>query len=471
MNKWRISLNILLIAMFMGCASTKDKAEGLSLMGAIEESAQKIASELPAKSRVVIVAFESENPALSDYIMEELTGALFDRSIEIADRKNLDYVYKELNFQMSGDVNDETALSIGKFLGAQMVITGDFVDQGGSYRLRTSAINAETALRASVPRLDVKKNPELTKLIKSMAGGKTEEITSKYGVSEQTLPQTAGTFLDRGIMFASRSEYDEAIADFSEALKINPNLAAAYLLRGRALFASVSYVKSVSGNFAGVEAISTWQGPSLGKAEALDRAIADFTRALSMDPNNAQIYLERGQILIEKQDYDRAILDFNQSIQLNPSYWAYNNRGLAYNNKGQYNTAIPDFDQALKIYPSGAVAYLNRGNSYLDSNNPDRAIADYNMAIQLDPNYMLAYHNRALAYLRKNDYDNAIAGFTRSLQMDPNFLDAYNNRGYSYYRKGDYDAAIADFETLLRIDPNHSYARVNLDNARRERGW
>jgi len=70
---------------------------GLSLMDAIEQTAEKITGDLPAGSRrVAIVAFESANDNLSDYIMEELTGALFDRKIEVADRQNLEFVYKEL---------------------------------------------------------------------------------------------------------------------------------------------------------------------------------------------------------------------------------------------------------------------------------------------------------------------------------------------------------------------------------------
>jgi hypothetical protein len=60
--------------------------------------------------------------------MEELTGALVDRGMEVADRQNLEFVYKELNFQMSGEVSDEEVVSIGKFLGADMVITGSLRD-------------------------------------------------------------------------------------------------------------------------------------------------------------------------------------------------------------------------------------------------------------------------------------------------------------------------------------------------------
>ena len=155
-------LNVLVL--LSACATGGRAADGLSLMEAIEQSAEKIAGELPRGSRVAIVAFESVHDNLSNYIMEELTGALFDRGIEVADRRNLAYVFQELNFQMSGAVSDETAKSVGKFLAADMVITGDFTDLDSLYRYRTSAINVETAVRASITRFDVRNDQTMRRM-------------------------------------------------------------------------------------------------------------------------------------------------------------------------------------------------------------------------------------------------------------------------------------------------------------------
>jgi hypothetical protein len=118
------------------------------LRDAVEQSAKKIVEELPPKSRVAIVAFESPNDNLSGYILDELAGALVERGMEAADRRNLDYVYKELNFQASGEVSEKTAQSIGKFLGAQLVITGQLASQSKNYRYRASAIHRESLANA-----------------------------------------------------------------------------------------------------------------------------------------------------------------------------------------------------------------------------------------------------------------------------------------------------------------------------------
>ncbi|MDR1576538.1 MAG: tetratricopeptide repeat protein, partial [Treponema sp.] len=66
---------------------------------------------------------------------------------------------------------------------------------------------------------------------------------------EEAAPKTAETFLDRGIAFAVRGEYDRAVADFSEAIDRAPDLRAAWMLRGRAWYAGASHVTGVGDNF------------------------------------------------------------------------------------------------------------------------------------------------------------------------------------------------------------------------------
>ncbi|MDR3146958.1 MAG: tetratricopeptide repeat protein [Treponema sp.] len=309
-----------MLAVFTSCATAGSGGEGLSLAEAIEWSAENIAADLSAGSRVAIVAWESPSAGLSDYIMEELTGALVDRGMEVADRQTLEYVYRELKLQMSGEVSDESARSIGKFLGTDLVITGQLTELGGPYRYRASAVHVESATRDSVTRLDVRGDAATRRLVAALASQKTAVRTASYGEGG-----TAGAFLDRGITLASQGEYDSAIADFTEALRLNPNLAAAYSNRGSAYWYKEDY----------------------------DRAITDYTQAIRLDPNYAKAYNMRGSAYRDKGDYDRAIADYNQAIRLDPNYvWAYVNRGVAYYIKKDYNRAIADYEAALRIDPN-----------------------------------------------------------------------------------------------------------------------
>jgi tetratricopeptide (TPR) repeat protein len=407
MKKDALRIAVCLAALALSaCASMGGGEDGLSLDQAIERSAEQICAELPAGSRVVIAAWESPGEGFSDYLMEELSGALSDRGLELADRRNLAYVYGELNLPVSGDLSDKNARSVGKFLGALIVLTGQFTEQGGSYRYRANAIRVENAVRGSVISLEVRGDEETRRLVRALAGRKT--AVKADGAEGLTRPQTAGTFLDRGLLFAGRSDWDTAIADFTEAVRLDGDYAAAYYSRG------IAY---------------------------------------------------RG-----KGDPDRAIADYNQAIRLDGDYaYAYYIRGNAYYNKREYDRAIEDYTGAIRLDGDYALAYNNRGAAYDDKGDHDRAIADYTEAIRLDPAYAYAYNNRGVAYRNKGEHDRAIADYTQAIRLDGAYAAAYNNRGIAYHNKGDLDRAIADYEAALRIDPNYAAAKNNLERARRAR--
>jgi tetratricopeptide (TPR) repeat protein len=474
-------LIIFIFGVLISCASSSGGfnrenenlfEDGLSLDDAIEQSAVKIIDELPIETRISIVAFSSEHDNLSNYIMDELTGALIDGNLEVADRRNLAYVYRELNFQMSGEVSDETAISIGKFLGAPYVITGQFVKVGGRYRYRLAGINVETAIQESSTRLNVRFDRTLQNFIADIKQMPVVTASADYGNSQNTLPKTAGAYLDRGILFASRGDYNMAVQEFTEAIKLDNKLSSAYLLRGRAYFATASYVTSVGENFGNVTTtITNGMNVSSDKQILYDRSIEDFTQAIRLDPNSAQAYRERGVAYSDRGDQNHAIMDLDQAIRLSPNYiLAYNNRGNIYRRRGEYDRAIADYNYAIRLDPNFARAYMNRGGTYRNKGDYNRAIADHTQAIQLAPNDAVTYNERAGDYYDMSNYDRAITDYTQAIRLDPNHPVTYGNRGSAYFAKGDYIRAIADYETALRIDPNNTVMRNSLEYIRQQRG-
>jgi tetratricopeptide (TPR) repeat protein len=84
-----------------------------------------------------------------------------------------------------------------------------------------------------------------------------------------------------------------------------------------------------------------------------DRAIADFNEALKINPNFAEAYNNRGSAVQAKGDYDRAIADYSEAIRINPNYAvAYSNRGNLLQARGRREDAIADFQRALAIDPN-----------------------------------------------------------------------------------------------------------------------
>jgi tetratricopeptide (TPR) repeat protein len=250
--------------------------------------------------------------------------------------------------------------------------------------------------------------------------------------------------INRGDASKNRGEWDRAIAEYTAALRDDPNNARAYNSRG---------------------AVYRNKGD-------LDTAIADYTQALRLDPDYTYAYNNRGIAYGDKKDYDRAIADYTQALRLDPnSANTYYNRGIAYDDKQDYDTAIADYTRALRLDPTSAIAYYNRGIAYYNKRDYDRAIADYTQALGLDPGFTNAYDNRGIAYRNKGDLDRAIADYTQAITLAPNAANPYLNRGNAYYIKKDYNRAIADFEAALRIDPNDAYAKDTLRLARRARGY
>jgi tetratricopeptide (TPR) repeat protein len=116
-----------------------------------------------------------------------------------------------------------------------------------------------------------------------------------------------------------------------------------------------------------------------------DRAIADYNEAIKLDPNYAPAFNGRGIAYGRKNEFDRAIADYNEAMKLDPNYAAaaFSNRGFVYLNKNELDRAIDDFNEAIQRDPT-ATKFLNRGNAHYKKNELDRAIADYREVIKAE---------------------------------------------------------------------------------------
>ena len=115
----------------------------------------------------------------------------------------------------------------------------------------------------------------------------------------------------------------------------------------------------------------------------------------------AEEYYNQGYAKFESKDYSGAIADYTKAIELNPKYtFVYYNRGLAKNLLKDFRGAKVDFTKAIEIDPADAKLYGNRGIAKANLKDYQGAIVDYTKAIELDSAYALAYHNRGIAKYR-----------------------------------------------------------------------
>jgi tetratricopeptide (TPR) repeat protein len=129
---------------------------------------------------------------------------------------------------------------------------------------------------------------------------------------------------------------------------------------------------------------------------------------------------------------DKAVADFTGAIRLNPFLAsAYNSRGNAWSLKMKYDEAIADYSEVIRLDDRFAPgAYRGRAGAWFFKKEYDKAIADYTEAIRLEPGFEKAYVNRSDAWYFKKQYGNVIADCTQALLLDPKDVSAYNNRAW-----------------------------------------
>jgi tetratricopeptide (TPR) repeat protein len=192
-----------------------------------------------------------------------------------------------------------------------------------------------------------------------------------------------------------------------------------------------------------------------------DRAMADSGQALRLDPRNVTAYNYRCWALNGKGDHDRAIADCGEAIRIAPEYAPpYTNRGNAYLRKGDYELAGADYGEAIRLDPTLANPHTGRCGVLYHQGDYERALADCNRAMELDPKAAAAYSNRGLVYGGKGDNDRAMADFDRAIGLDPALPDTRAAKGWLFIGRGDYRAAKTEIEEALRLSPAHPAARA-----------
>jgi tetratricopeptide (TPR) repeat protein len=176
-------------------------------------------------------------------------------------------------------------------------------------------------------------------------------------------------------------------------------------------------------------------------------AIADYTQALALYPENeklyrAHCYLNRGNAQQALGNHAEAIADSNLALALYPENEklhradCYSNRGNAQQAFGNHAEAIADSNLALALYPENeklyrADCYLNRGNAQQALGNHAEAIADSNLALALYPENEKLYRadcylNRGNAQKNFGNHAEAIADYTSAIRLDPKIAENFN---------------------------------------------
>jgi lipoprotein NlpI len=191
-------------------------------------------------------------------------------------------------------------------------------------------------------------------------------------------------------------------------------------------------------------------------------ALVESERASTQD--RAAGYGNRCWAYSDKGDPDRAIADCSEAIRLDPKLAnAHLNRGKAYSDKGDFDRAIADYNRAIELDPKSSIGYNNLCDAYLDKGDNDRAITDCDEAIRLDPTFAVAYRNRGNAYRYKGEIASAVADYNKAIELNPKFFQAYLARGLLRFDAGELPKALADINQASALNPKDPYTALWLD--------
>ena len=232
--------------------------------------------------------------------------------------------------------------------------------------------------------------------------------TRIIGTAGAPAPRVADAYSKRGVQLALQGDYEKALADLGEAIRLDPKA------RGRELSHARAHLRRPGPRRCGDRRVRRCDQGRSGHADALiSRGSLRFLAARGADGK------------FNKRAVDAAMADLGKAIEVSPKYAeAYIARGGAYLATSRLAEAVADFDQAIKLEPGNANAYLNRAVALVFQKQFARAEADFGRAAKLEPGNPIIYQERAAAFLLQGKRSEAIADYRKVLALDPSHAQA-----------------------------------------------
>lgn len=231
----------------------------------------------------------------------------------------------------------------------------------------------------------------------------------------------------RGVSRLGRSDNEGALADFNKAIELNPKLGDAYLQRGNMSFAANNY----------------------------DGALADFTKVVELDPKNVDVLYDRGYSFYALGRNQEALQDYDKYLAAHAdSAVGWNRRGLAAEAFGDLDGAVKNYTKAIELDGGKTMTqFSNRASAYKKLGMVKEAIADHSTILQAEPTNVAFLNLRGLCRTYTGDLAGALDDLSKVLQLDPKYTSAWQNRAVVQALMGNAAAAEKDFAEDLKLVP------------------
>lgn len=279
-------------------------------------------------------------------------------------------------------------------------------------------------------------------------------------------PNGFKAYYDRGVAHQKLGDYKRAMMDFDIYLQFNPNDVEARCNRGLLRFELGDYKGAISDYSSAMQINPDYTIPNdIGFiSSALDnkQAIVEYTDSLGLNGNyvEADINISQQNAHSELEDYSSEIENSTQFLQLSP------NDAEVYLSPSNVYYELKDSTQSGRLNFDNPKAYINRGDARCELEDYTGAIEDYTQSLRMNPHDAQAYISRGNARFMVKDYAGAINDYTQYLRINPNDAKVYISRGNAYCELEDYSSAIEDYTWSIELSSNNAEAYINRANAR-----
>ncbi len=272
------------------------------------------------------------------------------------------------------------------------------------------------------------------------------------------MPTCEQAYNNLGIIYFSRQQYDAAIEHYRRALEIKKNypephinLGNLYRTQKKLDLAIQEYEAALRIN-QNLPETRQWLSGLYTERGQYDKAHEVLQPLLQVPgKTTAESYLLQGNIYQKQRQFDKALAEYGKALALQPNNpLIYHNMGLAY--YYQQNAALAEeyFKKALAHKPALADSSSMLGQIYVQKKDDQRARYYFENALRINPQLKDAQFNLAAIHHRQGDYDRAIEAYQAVVNMDPQHAPAHYNLGTLYMERGGHKQALAHFEQALK---------------------
>lgn len=288
-------------------------------------------------------------------------------------------------------------------------------------------------------------------------------VIASFCVSSHKRAETA---CQQGISDLESGSPEDAQADFSSAIRLDPKYASAYLGRAGARLGLKDFTNAAADCSTAIELGLTNEraffirGTIRLQLQDFNSAISDLDKALSLDSDDEQARFYRAVAQIHTRDWDNSKADFTKAIQLNRyDAKAYQGRALVEMKRKEYENVIIDASNAISFDSTTAAAsYCLEAHAKARLKDWAGAFADVDKAIQLKPGDASGYAMRATCEILRDDFSSASNDIQTIIQLSPANSNVFLCRAMLEQKCRQTDAALADYRHFLAQDPNNTEA-------------